>query len=539
MNAIKSYFLIIFSLFTFNCFSKNQQSESLLTVLKTEISNEHVYDQQKEHQILILKKQLTNISSTNFNTQFQLYSKIFDQYQSFKYDSAFVYASTMVKLSERYHDKSRINQTLLLLANILSKSGLYKEAFDVLARVDTNDMTDHAKSNYLIARARLNSNIADYDNDAVFSKSYREQSDNYFKKAEITEPSNNFEKTINLAFNPDSVKLKQLNPDFFFAFITHHKLSDHNVAMVATRISFAFTGQDRIRFLALAAISDIRSSTKETLAVFLLGQELFKLGNTKDAYLFIQEAVKNARFYGARGRQIQIESILPIIASKLLNEKQHETDKFLIGFLIFFILAILLFFVLFIYRKQMTRIKANDHIKTKKNKELEDVNEKLWESSRIKEEFIGLFFKSCSSYIETLEKLKRKIQHNIKLEKYDEVDLTLNNVQIEKERISLFETLDDFFLKMFPNFISSFNMLLREEEQVWPKTGETLNASLRIFALMRLGVNDLEAIAKILNYSVSTVYTYKVRIKSKAIVGAEEFEKRVMEIKFLDNKSLI
>lgn len=43
------------------------------------------------------------------------------------------------------------------------------------------------------------------------------------------------------------------------------------------------------------------------------------------------------------------------------------------------------------------------------------------------------------------------------------------------------------------------NMLLPEEEQVWPKTGETLNASLRIFALMRLGINDLEAIAKILN----------------------------------------
>lgn len=79
-------------------------------------------------------------------------------------------------------------------------------------------------------------------------------------------------------------------------------------------------------------------------------------------------------------------------------------------------------------------------------------------------------------------------------------------------------------------------MLLPEEEQVWPKTGETLNASLRIFALMRLGINDLEAIAKILNYSVSTVYTYKVRIKSKAIIGAEEFENKVMEIKFLDSK---
>jgi transposase len=52
-----------------------------------------------------------------------------------------------------------------------------------------------------------------------------------------------------------------------------------------------------------------------------------------------------------------------------------------------------------------------------------------------------------------------------------------------------------------------------------------LNATLRIFALMRLGVNDLEAIAKILDYSVSTVYTYKHRIKSKAIIPPDDFEK--------------
>jgi hypothetical protein len=79
-------------------------------------------------------------------------------------------------------------------------------------------------------------------------------------------------------------------------------------------------------------------------------------------------------------------------------------------------------------------------------------------------------------------------------------------------------------------------MLLSEEDQVWPKKGESLNASLRIFALTRLGVNELEAIAKILNYSVSTVYTYKVRIKAKSLIGADEFEKKVMEIKFTDSK---
>jgi hypothetical protein len=112
----------------------------------------------------------------------------------------------------------------------------------------------------------------------------------------------------------------------------------------------------------------------------------------------------------------------------------------------------------------------------------------------------------------------------------------LNNVEIERERNNLYDTLDNMFLTLFPNFIASFNLLLRQEDQVWPKAGETLNASLRIFALTRLGINELETIAKILNYSVSTVYTYKIRIKSKANVPAEEFESKVMEIKFTDGK---
>ncbi len=536
MNCIKIYFLLFFLLSALNCFSRSRQSDSLLAVLKGEINKEHLYDRQKQIKIEKLKKQLSGMNPADFAAQYSMNYRIFEEYHSFKYDSAFIYASNMIGLSNKYGSKPHMIQSTLLLGGILLNSGLYKEAFDQLLKIDTNGVSDRLKSDYFILEARVNAGIADYDNDAVFAKAYRERSDAYFKKANHTDPPNNFEKTIDLAFNADSSKKKGLSPDFFFNLITQRNLSAHNIAMVSTRISYAYTGEDRIRFLALAAINDIRSSTKETLAIFLLGQELFKSGRTKDAYLFMQEAVRNARFYGARGRQVQIESILPLIAGKLLSEKQRERDKLLTGFLLFCTIAVFLFFLLFIYRKQMLRIKANDRIISEKNKELEVVNEKLWESSRIKEEFIGLFFKSCSSYIETLEKVKRKIQHSIKLERYQEVDAILNNVKIERERDNLYETLDNMFLTLFPNFITSFNGLLSEKDQIWPKEDETLNASLRIFALTRLGINELETIAKILNYSVSTVYTYKVRIKSKAIVSAEQFEKMIMEIKFTDGK---
>ena len=33
----------------------------------------------------------------------------------------------------------------------------------------------------------------------------------------------------------------------------------------------------------------------------------------------------------------------------------------------------------------------------------------------------------------------------------------------------LFYTFDHVFLKIFPNFITAFNSLLKKEDQIWPK----------------------------------------------------------------------
>ncbi|SFD86936.1 hypothetical protein SAMN05518672_103605 [Chitinophaga sp. CF118] len=532
MNKI--LFASLFLLTSFNGYSQNPKSDSLLTILKSELARENLYDQNKEKRINLLRFQLLHTDSTNFNAQFDLYSKIFEEYESFKFDSAFVYIKRMIDISEKFKKKDILIRSKMMLGSTLLNSGFYKEAFDITREIDARELSNSLKTDYLFLRARLNAGIAAYDNDAYFSRSYYKQSEEDFKNAEIVTPANDFERTINLAFLADSVKHKNLTPDFFYNIIIQHHLPEHNIAMVATRISYAYTGHDRILFLTLAAINDIRSSTKETLAIFLLGQEMFKLGKTSDAYIFMQEASRNARLYGARNHAVQIESMLPLIAGKMIDEKQHEKDKLLIGFLTFLIVAVILFFMLVIYRRQILRIKANELMIKIKNNELESVNGKLWESSKIKEELIGLFFKTCSSYIETLDRIKHKTLHNIKLGKYKDVNLFLNNVHIEEEKGNLYNMLDTVFLTMFPNFIASFNALLKKEDQIWPKSDETLNATLRIFALIRLGINEHEAIAQILDYSVSTIYTYKMRIKSRALVPANDFEQRIMEIKFID-----
>ncbi|MGX8707285.1 MAG: DUF6377 domain-containing protein, partial [Bacteroidales bacterium] len=99
----------------------------------------------------------------------------------------------------------------------------------------------------------------------------------------------------------------------------------------------------------------------------------------------------------------------------------------------------------------------------------------------------------------------------------------------EKAREEFYQTFDTTFLAMYPAFVEQFNQLLREEARVTPPKGR-LNTELRIFALIRLGVDDSRRIATMLDYSPSTIYNYKVSAKNSAIGDRDSFEEQVKQI---------
>src|SRR4051812_22414984 len=62
------------------------KSDSLLNVLKKEISKAPIYDQQKELRILNLKRKLNKGNSQSFLFQHNLYENIIEEYKAYKYD---------------------------------------------------------------------------------------------------------------------------------------------------------------------------------------------------------------------------------------------------------------------------------------------------------------------------------------------------------------------------------------------------------------------------------------------------------------------
>ena len=528
-----------------HCAFSSTRTDSLLVVLKNEISRRKYYDDKKELRIKKLKIRLEGSTSSNFNVQYDLCQQLYEEYKVYQFDSAYNYTQKLLAISKRLKDVTKQNETKIKLSFVLLSAGMFKETFECLNQINVKLLSQSSKQEYYSTKSRAYSDLAEYNSDKNYAPFDKTQAVKYIDSAIAVSSPNSFEQLYYMG-NRQVVagELQQPSP-YYVKLLTRYHLTEHQTAMVATGLSVFYNGpyqnDDRLFLMSQGAINDIRSSTKETTAIFKLGWQLYLDGDINDAYTFIQQAMDDAQFYGARLRKIKIGAVLPIVAAQKIiiaenakNITENEKNRFLVYLLSITVIAVLISLISFIVFIQLKRLKAKEKIIEEKNIQLERINEKLSEDTHIKEEYIGYFFNVISGYIVKLEKLKRNIERKVATKKYDDLLLTVNEINIKKERETLFYTFDHVFLKIFPNFITSFNSLLKKEDQIWPRDNEVLNTDLRIFALMRLGISDNETIANILEYSVNTIYVYKMRIKAKALVPSDQFDHKIMAIKAVD-----
>ena len=165
------------------------------------------------------------------------------------------------------------------------------------------------------------------------------------------------------------------------------------------------------------------------------------------------------------------------------------------------------------------------------NEQLVESNAQLTDANRVKEEYVGRFMRMCSVYVDRLDGMRKRVSRLVKTKRYDELnELVKTDSSKEQELDELYVNFDKAFLHLFPNFVDCFNELLRPDEQVQLSTAERLNTTVRIFALIRLGIDDSSKIAEFLHYSVNTIYNYRARVKNGAKVDRDTFEERVKAI---------
>ena len=522
---------IFILLFVCHCLNAKNTTFPTLEDLDKVVANQQIYTNARLRMLDSLKSDLRK--ADDLHKKYAIEKELFAGYQSFVVDSALLYAQKKLSLAQRLNDAEELSYSYLDVASMLIKGGNYKEANEVLQRLNVRNASSNLRNYYYTVNQDLYTTLQTVSLTANERKLYNEKSSLY--KDSI----------LSLKLDPsvwvvtDRMMDKHRYKDALQILLKEYptlNVDDRRMAYVAYSISDIYrlmgNREKEKQYLIVSAIADIKSAVKEYISLRRLATLLYEDGDIERSYLYMKRALEDAIYCNARLRVIEVSDIMPIINKAYEDKTQREKHVTLLALVSISVLSLMLIGLVFLLRRQMKKLsitqralrdknaelyKLND-VLSKTNDALSESNDSLSEASRIKDMYIAQFMTECSTYIDKMELYRKQLRKVATTgSKTELLDLLKSPTFIEKEVDAFFATFDATFLSLFPNFVHDFNQLLLPESQVVNKKDKRLNTELRICALIRLGISDNERLAAFLRCSKATIYSYRSRTRLKSL----------------------
>ena len=531
-----SIFIMIFSF----AILSSANNSALLQKLDSVIEASETIVAEKNKKIAMLKQMAAKENNTAL--LLERYRELSEEYYVFKFDSAKVYVEKGLALAKKVQNSRYIVTNTIMKAKLLSIGGLYSEAINTLNTIEQDSLGEQNMTfDYNIAYSTIYSYWADYCNDDTYSPIYRERSNAYLKTAIANIDKNNaaYDYYMGEYFvyidKDDDKALKH-----YFRTLEKNGMTSRVYAMASFAIANNYSAHENMEkyeeYLIKASICDILCCTKENLAIQDLAMHLFKQDNEniERARVYINTAMEDAKSYNNRLRILEISQKLPIIVSTYHNRLTTQNSTLMyavwgISLLVVTMIVLLYFFVRQnkLLSKRRHELHVSNHMLTETNERLNRANEQLLDTNRKREGLAKLYIDLCAKYIDKMAKFQVMVQRKIKANQINELMSYVSSSRLNYEDADTFmKRFDEAFLNLYPSFVTEFNALLKEDEQVITKNPHSLTTELRIFALIRLGVKESSEIAALLYYTPRTIYNYRSSFKNKAL-DRESFEERV------------
>lgn len=527
-------------------YAQTDSAESLLKELDSVVADHNLYSAEKEKRIERLKNLLSYTSSNDL--QYGIYENLFYEYSSYNSDSALLYANKNILIAGKTGQEDRIIKSNLHLASILGILGMYKESLDIINQIDIKKHPS-LKGYYFHIYRIVYGSMADYSVPNLRISYYNDLADSYRDSLlSVHKPMTSDYVTV----KSDQLIVNGLYDHALELLLSYYpKVTDdlHERAIMAYSISKAYSGKKKTElekyWLAVSAINDIKTATKEYISLRDLAVLLYEEGDINRSYRYMKRSLEDALFCNARLRTLEISNMMPIIDKAYQHEVESRQKTMLISLLSICGLSILLIIAVSYIYLQMRRISAaraelaDANLQLKElnseltiiNTKLKYTNEALHETNVIKEKFIGHYMTQCFVYLNKIDEYRRQLNRLAISGKVNEIFATIKSTKfIEKELKEFYNEFDHTFLQLFPTFIEEMGDLMTDNDELQLKHNEILNTGLRVFALIRLGIKDNEKISFFLRYSLSTIYNCKTKFRNKAKGVREEFENDVMKI---------
>lgn len=477
-------------------------------------------------------------------TLLSAYDKLYDEYFVFQFDSAMVYVDKAIQLADRigdkyHHDKSRIEK-----ASLLAVGGLYGEAMGLLGEIDSVKLDEDLRFTYTITHYYVYTYWADYCHDNMYSPRYRERADSYLKQAvAMLRPSDSYYDFFWGEYYIYVERNDQRALQHYFKTLKTAPVESRWYAMASYAIANNYSANNDNHkyeeYMLRACISDLLNCTRENLAMQDLAMYMFKKGddNILLAERYINFAMDDAKNYNNRLRIIEISQKLPVIVSTYREKLSSQNSLMRMALLGVSVLCVFVVVLLYFYSRQNRQLarhrhelSQSNHLLSSLNEKLNTLNSRLLDTNSRRERLAKLYIDLCAKYIDRLSKFEVLVKRKIKVRQVNDLLNTASSSRLSEEDAATFmNSFDTAFLDLYPSFVTEFNALLREDEQIVPPHKGRLTTELRIYALIRLGVKESSEIAALLFYTPRTIYNYRSTIKSRAR-NRETFESEVEQL---------
>ena len=498
--------------------------EKALGELDSELSRRPKYIERRQHGIDSLRT-VRGKMAPNSGQWLDVTLEIGSRYGTFNNDSALLYLQNGMEGAEAVGDPTRLAAFRMQAAVAMARGGMLDDAMRLHAMIDSTTLShDNLVSYYSFGRQMY----------SYISTHYEGYTDKY---AYWRDRSIAAQKALLPLLTPGSVTyrrnlgeyllttgqyskarqtltdlLKALPPDDPEYAIVSHVLADISAAS-GDHLGYIY-------YLAKSAISDVRRANFEVTSLQELGGALFEDGDSRRAHSYLTVAMANAVDSRASARILRTTELLSVVEKDHLDQVRRYKIASTIIIAVLVVLMMALAILIWYLRKQLVHVSA--------------LKETLQEASRSKNVYLSQFMTLCLTYMDRLRDFSKLVNRKISAGNADELlALTKSGKFVDEQSQSFYEAFDEAFLHIYPNFVNELNSLLRPEERIdTAQLSGRLNTALRIYAFMRLGVDDASRIARALNLSVNTVYAYRNRLRNRA-VDRDGFEASVLAIKGL------
>ena len=515
----------------------DHSTRKLLGELDGYVAARDVYTARKMDQMDALRKLCRTTEDPDH--RYDLEMSIAEEYFAFSFDSTQSYLKHCQELALQMKDPDRFNRASIELGHLYAKAGNYLEANSLLyGQIDTSALSEALMTDYLYY-------LYDFSMDLAGNSGMVERLS--------IPPAASFRQRLLDRLPKDSDRWRTLLRDrlteedrLVSADSVAHLLlagttpEEHVYAIYAFHLSDIAERDgrpaDRMAWLIRSAECDMMNAVRDYASLTMVAQNILSY-DVDRSFRYLRIAQEDALAYNAKLRPWQISRFLMEVEDAYSARQSRSRIFSMVSSILLAIMVLTLSVItwfLVTRSRKLTRMRAllesNNAQLAAANAELNELNKQISKADKVKEEYIVDFLQGLSEQVALLRSEDNRFRNLLKQGKSDQLfkELAISE-RSERALEEFYRKFDETFLALYPDFVEQFNALLQEEARIVPPKGR-LTTELRIFALIRLGMDDSKKIATMLDYSVSTIYNHKVAIKNAALGDRSKFEEQVKMI---------